>query len=99
MLVFFDLPTFTKTDIRNYTLFKRFLDKEGFVMMQESVYSKILLNGVMAELLRSRIRKSAPPKGKVQILLVTERQFCSMDYVVGKAQSTIVDTDERVVVM
>ena len=44
MLVFFDLPTETSSDRRNYRRFRRFLVKNGFLMMQESVYCKLLVN-------------------------------------------------------
>lgn len=98
LIVFFDLPTFTKNDLQNYNQFRRFLIKEGFAMMQESVYTKILLNGTMATLLKERIRKNAPPKGLVQLLLVTEKQFASIEFVTGESKSIIEDSDKRFVI-
>ncbi len=98
LIVFFDLPTFTKKDLQNYNLFRRFLIKEGFAMMQESVYTKILLNSTMAGLLKERIKKNAPPKGLVQMLLVTEKQFASIEFVTGESKSIIEDSDKRFVV-
>lgn len=38
ILIFFDLPTETAKDRKTYSKFRKFLIKEGFVMMQESVY-------------------------------------------------------------
>ena len=67
-------------------------------MMQESVYTKILLNGTMASLLKERIRKNAPKKGLVQMLLVTEKQFASIEYVSGESKSIIEDSDKRFLV-
>ena len=98
LIVFFDLPTFTKRDLQNYNQFRRFLIKEGFAMMQESVYTKILLNGTMATLLKERIKKNAPEKGLVQMLLVTEKQFASIEYVSGESKSIIEDSDKRFLV-
>lgn len=98
LIVFFDLPTFTKKDLQNYNQFRRMLIKEGFSMMQESVYTKILLNSTMAGLLKERIKKNAPPKGLVQLLLVTEKQFASIEFVVGETKSMIEDSDKRLVV-
>lgn len=46
VIVFFDLPVFTKADIRQYNKFRKFLIGQGFVKMQKSVYSKIAINGV-----------------------------------------------------
>ena len=98
LIVFFDLPMQTRKNLQNYNQFRRFLIKEGFAMMQESVYTKILLNGTMAGLLRERIKKNAPPKGLVQMLLVTEKQFANIEFVVGESKSMIENSDKRFVV-
>ena len=42
MLVFFDLPTLTNEDKRNYRQFRKLLIKNGFIMLQESVYCKMM---------------------------------------------------------
>lgn len=34
MIVFFDLPTITTEDRRNYRLFRKMLIKNGFIMLQ-----------------------------------------------------------------
>ena len=44
VIVFFDLPTLTSENRREYTKFRKFLIKNGFLMMQESVYTKMALN-------------------------------------------------------
>lgn len=44
ILLFFDLPNITLEDKKEYRNFRKFLIKEGFFMMQESVYCKLLLN-------------------------------------------------------
>ena len=38
ILVFFDLPTETKKDIKEYTIFRKFLLDDGFTMFQFSIY-------------------------------------------------------------
>lgn len=48
VIVFFDLPTDTAKDRRNYNKFRRNLINDGFIMLQESVYSKLALNGSIA---------------------------------------------------
>lgn len=40
MFIFFDLPVITTENRRNYARFRKFLIKNGFIMMQESVYCK-----------------------------------------------------------
>lgn len=84
ILVFFDLPTETSKDRKIYSKFRRFLIKEGFIMMQESVYSKLTLNNSITNTIRDKIEKNKPPKGIVQMLVITEKQFSSMEYIVRK---------------
>ena len=97
LLVFFDLPMVSKTDLKNYTRFRKFLIKEGFVMMQESVYVKLLLNGTMANLMLERLKKQVPTKGVIQTMLITEKQFCDMEFLVGNKKSIVEDSDKRLV--
>ena len=53
-IVFFDLPNVYLKDKKNYIKFRKYLLSEGFIMMQESVYSKIVLNNQQATLLLER---------------------------------------------
>ena len=99
VMVFFDLPTLTKADIREYTKFRKFLVKSGFVMMQESVYSKIALNQTSVEAVLRNVRKNKPSGGLVQVLCVTEKQFSKMEYIVGDSFKDVLDTDDRLVVI
>lgn len=48
-MVMFDLPTMTTKNHREYTRFRKFLLKSGFMMLQESVYCKLALNQTVAE--------------------------------------------------
>ena len=99
LIVFFDLPTVTSEDVREYNRFRKYLIKSGFVMMQESIYTKIVLNNTVSEMLKSGIRKNKPKKGLVQILVVTEKQFQKIEYVCGERQSTVIDSDDRLVIL
>ena len=40
LLVFFDLPVESASQRKEYRLFRKFLIKDGYLMMQESVYAK-----------------------------------------------------------
>ena len=95
MMVFFDLPTLTVRDGQNYRRFHKFLIKNGFIMAQYSVYSKLVLNASHAASVREILVKNVPPKGLVQCLQITERQFASIEYLVGRAQTKIIDSDSR----
>ena len=100
VVFFFDLPTETaEEERRDYRRFRAALLKNGFFMMQESVYSKIILNNTAANVIKETVRKLKTGKGLIQMLTVTERQFENMEFVLGKKQSTVVDTAERLVVL
>lgn len=99
VLVFFDLPTETKADRREYSRFRRGLIKDGFLMMQESVYCKLALNPTAAQAIMAGVRERRPPKGLVQMLVVTEKQFSRMEFVLGEYQSKIIDNEERLVIL
>ena len=97
VIVFFDLPVQTAAERREYSLFRKHLVKSGFIMMQESVYCKLALNMSVADAIMDQVRKNKPPQGLVQMLVITEKQYTRMEYVVGEFHSEIVDTDERTV--
>lgn len=95
ILVMFDLPTETSEERRDYRKFRKNLIKNGFIMMQESVYVKLVMNQGSADLVVKNIRRFCPGKGLVQILQVTEKQFSKMEFLVGESQTEYVDNDER----
>ena len=98
VIVFFDLPSVSVVDKREYIKFRKFLLTDGVVMMQASVYSKITLNMISAEAVKKRIENNKPKTGLVQILVITEKQYASIDYLCGSAQTTIIDSDKRLII-
>ena len=98
-IVFFDLPNIYAKDKRNYLRFRQYLLVEGFVMMQESVYSKLVLNNNQSELLLSRLRKNAPKKGLIQVLTITEQQYSKIEYIIGESNSKIINNEDRLIVL
>lgn len=99
VMVFFDLPSVTHSELQIYRKFRKFLISEGFIMMQESVYSKLAMNGTTAKLICEKIRKNTPNVGIVQMLTLTEKQFADMEYVVGSKQTTIIDSEKRLIIL
>jgi len=99
MIVFFDLPTETAADRREYRKFRKMLIKNGFLMMQESVYCRLLLNQTMQISVQNTIRKNKPPGGIVQSLVITEKQFAGMEYIVGESKTDVINSDERLVIL
>lgn len=99
VIVFFDLPTETAEDKKEYRSFRKFLIKKGFLMMQESVYCKLALNATVAESIVKSVKGNKPSDGIVQLLVVTEKQFNKMEYIVGNAQNSVIDSDDRLVIL
>ena len=99
VVVFFDLPVLTSKNRRDYRSFRKFLVKSGFLMMQESVYCKLVPNSTAGNALLQNVKKNKPPEGLVQVLRVTEKQYASMENVVGTKKSDVLDTDERLVIL
>ena len=99
ILVLFDLPITTLENKRSYRAFRKYLLKNGFMMMQESVYCRMVLNVTVRDSVIETIRRGKPSDGIVQLLTVTERQFAGMEYITGSYQTDVVDTDERLVIL
>lgn len=72
VLVFFDLPVTTSENRRAYVHFRKFLLKNGFLMLQESVYCKLALNSTAVNAIVENIHKNKPEEGVIQLLTVTE---------------------------
>jgi CRISPR-associated protein Cas2 len=83
MMVFFDLPTVTKTDKRAYTLFRRFLLNDGYDMIQFSIYGRILNGSDAEEKHMKRLVANLPAEGSIRVLTVTEKQYAGMKLLVG----------------
>ena len=95
MIVFFDLPTITTENKREYTRFRKYLIKNGFMMMQESVYCKLLLNQTTTGVMLENLRKNKPSDGLVQALIITEKQYSRMEFIIGEYSGEIINDDKR----
>ena len=71
----------------------------GFIMVQESVYSKLALNSTVANAVVTNVKKHKPDCGLVQLLVVTEKQYNRMEVIVGESNSEVIDSDERIVIL
>lgn len=99
VLVLFDLPTVTSEDRKNYRMFRKGLLKNGFYMLQESVYCRMVLNQSVEKNVKEAIKRIKPPNGMVMVLSVTEKQFSKADFIVGNMRTDILDTDDRITIL
>lgn len=97
LLLFFDLPVETSKDRREYSRFHKFLIKNGFIMMQKSVYSKLVINNVTSAAVKDKVSKNLPLVGIIEMLEVTENQFSRIDYLVGEKQTLVEESMDRLI--
>ena len=82
LLVMFDLPTKTKRDKDRYIRFKRFLEDDGYMREQNSVYTRSLLSRFSAAAHRDRLRDHIPSAGSVVAIELTEKQYVDREILV-----------------
>ena len=78
MIIMFDLPTETATDRKKYRIFHDILKKEGFTMIQYSIYTRTYPNKDSADYAQLRLERYIPQNGKIRILIITENQYLKM---------------------
>ena len=97
MILFFDLPSVTKSDHREYTRFIKKIKSFGFVMLQESVYTKLALNETVVSSTMKDLNYNLPKDGIVSVLTITEKQFCSIEHLIGEIDTDVIMDDNKVV--
>lgn len=83
LFIFFDLPVSKKEDRKIATRFRKDLLKEGFMMLQFSVYCRVCRGQDIVDREIRRIKQILPPKGNVRILQITEKQYANMLILIG----------------
>lgn len=84
LFAMFDLPVDTPENRRNYTRFRSALLRDGFLMLQFSVYARFMPSDEAAQVHLKRARQALPPGGQVRLLAVTDHQFSRMEVYQGK---------------
>lgn len=84
VVVLFDLPVDTRAARREYRIFRNKLLKNGFQMLQYSVYGRHCASEESARTHIGRVERNVPPDGEVRVLTVTEKQFERMRIFWGK---------------
>ena len=83
ILVFFDLPVRAKTERRAASRFRSFLLNDGYFMVQYSVYARVCNGSDAVEKHKARLRRNLPDNGAVRMLIITERQYESIEILLG----------------
>lgn len=86
LFAMFDLPVDSKEARKRYARFRKSLLRQGFCMLQFSVYARHCATEESSEVIRQGVRSVLPPDGQVRLLGVTERQFGKMEVYYGKTR-------------
>lgn len=95
LMLFFDLPVEKASERREYRQFVKLLKKNGFFMLQKSIYVKMGIDAQVIDLTIKKIKKEVPKNGNIMILTITEKQFSNIEIILGDFNTEVISTDER----
>ena len=100
LLLFFDLPVDTQTGRKNYRKFIKYLNSEGYIRVQFSVYSKLCINTDSAETASKKVMLNAPSPGDIRFIVITEKQYLKITNVnnTHTLQENITNTNRTIVI-
>ncbi|WP_037588431.1 CRISPR-associated endonuclease Cas2 [Stenoxybacter acetivorans] len=84
LIVFFDLPVTTVEKRKAANQFRQFLLKDGYQMLQLSVYARLVRGRDALQKHNKRLSANLPEEGSVRCLEVTEKQFAAMQLLLGE---------------
>jgi CRISPR-associated protein Cas2 len=99
LFAMFDLPVGTAQARHEYTRFRKALLKEGFLMLQFSVYARYCQNEERSEAFRRRLRGALPPDGEVRLISITDRQFGKMEVFAGKKRRSAEEPPQQLMLL
>lgn len=86
LMIMFDMPTDTKKARKKYRYLRTRLLKEGYLMMQFSIYIRSYHSYEAALNGKKKIKDfiaSNMLKGRIRMIMFTDKQFGNMDVLVG----------------
>lgn len=84
LIVFYDLPTLTKQDIRNYNKFRKKLISFGYEQLQKSVYYKYIRDLKTTDRENYNIKSITSNDSNVVSLKITKMQFEKIQVISGE---------------
>ena len=93
LFVFFDLAVVTKKERKIASTFRKNLTKDGFVMLQYSVYIRHCASKESQAVHIKRVKSIVPNTGMVSILSVTDKQYGDIVNFWGKEKKKKTPTD------
>lgn len=99
VLIMYDLSFESPKRVKEYEIFRKRLKRMGFIMLQYSIYSKVVLNEAGYNKVIRNIHDDLPKYGNIRILKITEKQYESMAFLRGTSslQEELVSSNEIIV--
>lgn len=95
VLVFFDLPTESRKDRKNYATFRKKILNDGFAMFQFSMYIRHCSSKENADVHIKRVKSILPPMGNIGIMCITDKQFGMMEIFKGHKLTAKPETPQQ----
>ncbi|MCK9160758.1 MAG: CRISPR-associated endonuclease Cas2 [Bacteroidaceae bacterium] len=95
VFVFFDLPVTTQKERKTATSFRYKLLKDGFSMLQFSVYLRHCASKESADVHVKRVKSFIPDMGHVSILFITDKQYGDILNFCGKKDKILKGTPKQ----
>ncbi|HRP02338.1 MAG TPA: CRISPR-associated endonuclease Cas2 [Candidatus Kapabacteria bacterium] len=87
LFVMFDLPVKTKKEVKAATRFRNNLLKNGFVMMQYSIYIKHCPSYENAVSYSRKVKSFLEEEGEVTLMTITDKQYGDMEVFIRTKKS------------
>ena len=97
MILFFDLPVEKSEQQKAYRNFVKNIKKNGFYMLQKSVYVKMGIDMQVVDSTIAKVKKICPKEGDISILTITEKQFAGIELILGNKVTDVINGDERII--
>lgn len=97
IFTFFDLPVMTKKERKEATQFRQHLLDLGFDMVQFSVYSRACPSKEKVAVLTRKIFQELPKSGKIDLLMITDKQFENIVSFRGKSDEKLPKKREQLI--
>ena len=83
IIIFFDLPVKAPKQRKSAAKFRNFLLKDGYMMIQYSVYARICKGQDAVKKHLKRTQSHLPSEGSIRALQVTDKQYARMQILLG----------------
>ncbi len=97
LFVFFDLPTKTKPERSSAARFRNFLLKDGYMMIQFSVYARICNGKERIDKHMMRLESVLPESGSIRAMQITDKQYERTKILVGTKKNNEETKTEQLV--